>query len=57
MNTTLNKVLAAPGLEKTLSIEAIIPMPMSPQEFDSYLRKDFQRWQKVAKEQNIKLDA
>lgn len=57
LNASLNKVLVAPGLEKTLAIEAIIPMPMSPQEFDSYLRKDLQRWQKVAKEQNIKLDS
>ncbi len=57
LNTSLNKVLANPALEKTLSIEAILPMPMQPEQFDAYLRKDLERWQKVVKEQNIRLDA
>ena len=57
LNTSLNKVLVDPALEKTLSIEAIIPMPMSPEEFTAYLRKDLERWQRIAKERNIHLDA
>ncbi|WP_028604291.1 Bug family tripartite tricarboxylate transporter substrate binding protein [Ottowia thiooxydans] len=57
LNTSLNKVLENPGLEKTLAIEAIIPMPMSAGEFDAYMRKDLERWQRIAKAQNIRLDA
>lgn len=57
LNVSLNKVLANPALEKTLAIEAILPMPMSPEEFDAYVRKDFERWQRLAKEQNIQLSA
>lgn len=57
LNTSLNKVLANPALEKTLAIEAIVPMPMSPEAFAAYLRKDFVRWQRLAKDQNIRLDA
>lgn len=57
LNTSLNKVLENPGLEKTLAIEAILPMPMSPGEFDAYVRKDLERWQRIAKAQNIRLDS
>jgi tripartite-type tricarboxylate transporter receptor subunit TctC len=57
LNTSLNKVLADPGLAKQLDTEAIVPMPMSPAEFAAYVRKDFERWSKLAKEQNIRLDA
>lgn len=57
LNASLNKILSNPALEKTLAIEAIVPMPMSAEEFDGYVRKDFERWQTVARQQNIKLDA
>lgn len=57
LNDSLNKVLLNPALEKTLSIEAVLPMPMSAAQFDAYVRTDFERWQRVAKEQNIRLDA
>ena len=57
LNDSLNAVLIKPELEKRLQIEAILPMPMTPQEFDHYVRKDLARWKKVAQEQNIRLDA
>lgn len=57
LNMSLNKVLANPELEKLLQIEAIVPMAMSPKEFDAYVRKDLERWRKVAKEQSIRLES
>ncbi|MET4578273.1 Bug family tripartite tricarboxylate transporter substrate binding protein [Ottowia thiooxydans] len=57
LNTSLNKVLENPALEKTLAIEAIVPMPMSAAEFDAYVRTDLERWQRIAKAQNIRLDS
>jgi tripartite-type tricarboxylate transporter receptor subunit TctC len=57
LNASLNKVLADPALAKQLDTEAIVPMPMSPAEFAAYVSKDFARWSKLAKEQNIRLDA
>jgi tripartite-type tricarboxylate transporter receptor subunit TctC len=57
LNQTLNKVLADAELAKKLDVEAIMPMPMTPVEFTDYVKRDFQRWQAVAKAQNIHLDA
>jgi len=57
LNSSLNKVLAMPELEKKLAIEAVVPMPMTAQEFGDYAAKDLERWKRVAKEQNIRLDA
>lgn len=50
LNDSLNTVLITPELEKRLHIEAILPMPMSPQEFGNYVRKDLERWKRVAQE-------
>ncbi|AFK63492.1 extracytoplasmic binding receptor [Advenella kashmirensis WT001] len=57
LNDSLNAVLIKPELEKRLQIEAILPMPMNPQEFEHYVQKDLERWKKVAQDQNIRLDA
>jgi tripartite-type tricarboxylate transporter receptor subunit TctC len=57
LNDSLNKVLRQPELAKQLEIEAIDPMPMSSQEFADYAKRDFERWVKLAKEQNISLTA
>lgn len=57
LNESLNKTLASPELVKRLAIEAVTPMPMTPTEFGDYVNKDLVRWTRVAKEQNIKLDA
>jgi len=57
LNESLNKTLKTPDLGKRLAIEAVVPMPMTPAAFADYVRKDLERWTRVAKEQNIKLDA
>lgn len=57
LNQTLNKTLAVPELAKQLDIEAIEPMPMSPARFADYARRDYERWARLAKEQNIRLDS
>jgi len=31
-------------------------MPMSPQQFESYIKEDIARWTKVAKQRNIELE-
>jgi len=57
LNDSLNKALAHPALAKQLDIEAIDPMPMSPAQFADYAKRDLERWTRLAKEQNIHLDA
>jgi tripartite-type tricarboxylate transporter receptor subunit TctC len=39
-----------------LSIEAVEPMPMTPDEFGRYIRAEIQRWSALAKARNIHLD-
>lgn len=57
LNTSLNQVIAMPGLAKLLEVEAIVPMPLSAAQFDDYVRQDLARWKTVAQEQRIQLDA
>ncbi|MDM0000855.1 tripartite tricarboxylate transporter substrate binding protein [Variovorax sp. J22P240] len=56
LNESLNTVLKAPDLRDKLSVEAVEPMPMSPQEFSDYIRADITRWTKLARDRKIELD-
>jgi tripartite-type tricarboxylate transporter receptor subunit TctC len=57
LNDTLATVLALPDLREKLSIEAIEPEPMSPDQFGEFMRADIARWTQIAKARNIQLDS
>ncbi|CAN5453608.1 tripartite tricarboxylate transporter substrate binding protein BugE [soil metagenome] len=57
LNDTLAQVLTAPDLREKLSVEAIEPMPMTPEQFAAYIKADLARWTAIAKERNIQLDS
>jgi tripartite-type tricarboxylate transporter receptor subunit TctC len=57
LNESLNTVLKAPDLSEKLSVEAVEPMPMSPQQFADYIRADIARWTQLARERHIELDS
>ena len=57
LNDTLGTVLAAADLRDKLSVEAVEPNPMSPEQFGSFMRADIARWTRLAKERNIHLDS
>jgi len=57
LNDTLATVLALPELREKLSIEAIEPQPMSPDQFGEFMRADIARWTQIAKARNIQLDS
>ena len=57
LNESLATVLKMPDLREKLSIEAIEPMPMTPEAFGEFVRMDIARWTKVARERNIQLDS
>jgi predicted outer membrane repeat protein len=57
LNDTLNQVLRQPDMREKLSVEAVEPTPMSPDEFMRYVANDINRWTKLAKEKNISLDS
>ena len=57
LNESLAIVLRAPDLREKLSIEAIEPMVMSPEQFAAFIKTDITRWTKLAKERKIELDS
>ena len=56
LNSELNKALALPDFSEKMTSEAMTLMPMSPQQFENYIKEDIARWAKVAKERNIELE-
>jgi len=56
LNETLVTVLNDPALREKLSVEAVEPWPMTPEQFGQYVRSDIQRWSSLAKTRKIQLD-
>ena len=56
LNETLVAVLKDPELRERLSVEAVEPMPMTPEQFGQYMRADIQRWTALAQARKIRLD-
>jgi tripartite-type tricarboxylate transporter receptor subunit TctC len=56
LNAEINKALASPALRQRLSGEAIDPMPMTPEQFASFIRAEIARWGALARERGISLD-
>jgi tripartite-type tricarboxylate transporter receptor subunit TctC len=56
LNEVQVAVLKDPDLRERLSVEAVEPMPMTPEQFGQYIRADIQRWTALAKAKNIHLD-
>jgi tripartite-type tricarboxylate transporter receptor subunit TctC len=56
LNETQVAVLKDPDLRERLSVEAVEPMPMTPEQFGHYIRADIERWTALAKAKNIRLD-
>jgi len=57
LNETLATVLKAPDMRDKLSVEAIEPTIMTPEQFGEFIKADIARWTKVARERNIQLDS
>ena len=56
LNDSLATVLRASDLREKLSVEAIEPIVMQPEEFAAFIKTDIARWTKVARERNIQLE-
>jgi tripartite-type tricarboxylate transporter receptor subunit TctC len=56
LNETLASVLAAADLREKLAVEAIEPMPMTPEQFGEFVKTDIARWTQLARERKIELD-
>ena len=56
LNDTLATVLKAPDMREKLSVEAIEPQVMTPDQFGDFIRADIARWTALARARNIQLD-
>jgi tripartite-type tricarboxylate transporter receptor subunit TctC len=55
LNKAISEVAQSPKMKEIFSKEAATPYTMSPKEFGVYMNEELDKWQKVAKERNIKL--
>jgi tripartite-type tricarboxylate transporter receptor subunit TctC len=56
LNAAINKGLAMPEVEKKFLTNGVIVAPSTPEEFRSFVAEDHQRWSKVIKDANIRID-
>ena len=56
LNETLNGVLKVAEFKEKLAIEAVDPMPMSPDQFGRYIQSEVVRWTALAKDRKIQLE-
>jgi tripartite-type tricarboxylate transporter receptor subunit TctC len=54
LNGAINKALGDPAVKKVLDKDGMIGSGGTPQQFDTRIRQDYERWDKVVKERGIK---
>jgi tripartite-type tricarboxylate transporter receptor subunit TctC len=57
LNDSLAVVLRMPDFSEKLSLEAIEPNPMAPEQFSQYIKSEVARWTQLAKDRKIQLDS
>ncbi len=56
LNAEITKVMNRPDIKETWAKQGAVPMPMSPAEFDKYLRADIVKWAEVVKVSGAKIE-
>ncbi|MDP3715726.1 MAG: tripartite tricarboxylate transporter substrate-binding protein, partial [Burkholderiales bacterium] len=56
LNAELNKVLQLPDVSKRFASEGIEALGGTPDQFSNYIRTEIERWGRVVREANIRLD-
>ncbi len=55
LNTSINKVINNPEVKEAWLKQGAIPLVMTPEQFDAYLRKDIEKWAEVVKVSGAKV--
>jgi len=55
LNAEINKVINQADVRARWQKQGAVPMTMTPEEFDAYLRKDIVKWANVVKSAGIKV--
>ena len=56
LNAAINKAVQSPDVKKTLESDGMIGSNITPDQFGQRIRKDYDRWLKVVKDANIKVE-
>jgi tripartite-type tricarboxylate transporter receptor subunit TctC len=56
LNAEINNQISLPELKEKLSGEALEIMPMTPEQFGSYIRNDIAKWSQLAKARKLQID-
>ena len=56
LNSEAIRALSAPEVREKLLAQGLIPTPMTPEQLGQFIRTDLDRWSKVVKTANIRLD-
>ena len=56
LNETQVATLKLPEMREKLAIEAVEPMPMTPEQFGQFIKNEVRRWTALANARNIQLD-
>jgi tripartite-type tricarboxylate transporter receptor subunit TctC len=56
LNAEIGKIMNRPDVKESWAKQGAVPMPMSPAEFDKYLRADIEKWAQVVKVSGAKLE-
>jgi tripartite-type tricarboxylate transporter receptor subunit TctC len=56
LNSEIVKVMNRPDVKESWAKQGAVPMPMSPAEFEKYLRTDIEKWARVVKVSGAKLE-
>ena len=56
LNGAINKFLQEPEMKKNLDAQGMVPSGGAPEKFDKRIRGDYERWVKVVKDANIKIE-
>jgi tripartite-type tricarboxylate transporter receptor subunit TctC len=56
LNAEIGKVMNRPDVKESWAKQGAVPMPMTPAEFDKYLRADIEKWAQVVKVSGAKLE-
>jgi tripartite-type tricarboxylate transporter receptor subunit TctC len=56
LNAAVNQALALPEVEKKFLLNGVIVAPSTPEEFRQFVIEDHQRWSKVIKDANLRVE-
>jgi tripartite-type tricarboxylate transporter receptor subunit TctC len=56
LSDALNKTLAQPEVRERFAAQGLSPMPGTPEQFGAFIRAEIEKWGKVAKAANIRID-